>query len=403
MTVPDSEDPFATHLWVPRARPASLTQPVPVRRADAATHPGAPAPVAAGARRSGHTVLGTASDGALRVRFQHYAPQADAVALQANGWWHPLPARACDLRPQADGWFTGVFEVPPDWCPTCRFVEHHGPEDPPWWTEGLKRVPPQHLSEPWVIDLSGPQPWAAQPRRPASLHELAASPHAPRARVAVLRGADTPPPAPSAPLPLLIVFDGEAHAGPQDTPAELQRAVTAGLLPEMALVLVDAGPRRAEVLGVPDGRARWVARELAPRLREEGLDCGDGHRQQVGRIVVTGSSFGGLSALFALAQAPTLITDAVAQSPSLWRYGALALRDPLVHAARDHGVRIRVHAGRYEGDMVARAERLVDAVRAAAPNAAMTMRAVSGGHDWAWWQPELIRELGTLLAPGPLS
>ena len=123
------------------------------------------------------------------------------------------------------------------------------------------------------------------------------------------------------PLPLLIVTDGLQHVDQLGTPARLRRGIAAGLLLLLAAVFVESGPDRAEVLGVPGGHARWIAEQLVPRLRQEGLADGIGPvtlTEEAERTVVTGSSFGGLTALFAVARAPQLIGTAIAQSVSLW-------------------------------------------------------------------------------------
>lgn len=415
---------LAELLGPPCARPASLVHPVPVHRVDDEVPAARPEELGRGPE-----VLAGGPGDRRRVRFSHRCEEARAVALQANGWWTPEPADACDLRPVGDGWFTGVFEVPADWRATYAFAEHRGQDDPPWWQGGLKATGPavqlvadagcvrQHRAARGgevrsMVDLLAPEAWDAGagdaatrnsgaedagPTAPV-LHDLPIGPDRPRVRWGVIGAgtdaADEVAAAEQAGLPLLILLDAEAHLDALDTPAVLQRAVACGALPPLMLLALDSGRDRGDVLGVPGGHAPWISEELLPRLREL---APVGVTEDPVRTVVSGSSFGGLTSLFALLEAPERIGCAIAQSASLWRYPPLALAQPLARLIASHpAARIRMHAGWYEGDMVERAAELRDAVPC--PGEQITLRAVSGGHDWAWWQPELVRELSALLA-----
>jgi enterochelin esterase family protein len=237
---------------------------------------------------------------------------------------------------------------------------------------------------------------------PASLpvHELRTEPGEPRTRWCAIGDSGAPggadrseaPTSPPSDLPLLVVTDGEAHLERLDTPGMLAAAVRTGDLPPLLAVFLDAWPERARDLGVPGGQAAWIADTLVPRLRPA---------PDPRRTVVTGSSFGGLTALFALARAPHRIGAAIAQSVSLWRYPHLALADPLraaISGAAPEEVRIRLHAGHFEGTMGESARELADVV-STATGAEIPVHLHRGGHDWAWWQPAMIEELSELLAP----
>ena len=433
MTLPADDPVFPAARWRPRPRPGDPAPPGRiVRRAAAAT--GGTDGAAGGTGSAGGTgrssiggegprVLSCDGDTAL-VRFRHAARSASAVALQANGWWRPEPRDACDLRPTGDGWWEGTFEVPSDWRATYGYVEHSGDGEPPWWEAGLKAP-----GAPVVSDLSNPRRHRAArggalrtvvsvpddgPFTPGLVTDREASPlvHtlATGADEPTTRGWAARPGDPGCedldlaePLPLLIVTDGLQHVDQLGTPARLRRGIAAGLLPPLAAVFVESGPDRAEVLGVPGGHARWIAEQLVPRLRQEGLADGIGPvtlTEEAERTVVTGSSFGGLTALFAVARAPQLIGTAIAQSVSLWRYEEGALVEPLRRAAARHPLRLRLHAGRYEGTLPARAAALVSALSARPGGSGrldVDLALHSGGHDWAWWQPALLRELSALL------
>ena len=408
-----ADDPlFPDAHWQPLPRAGGVEEPVPiVRRAEQSRKPPEPGP----------QILSREGDHAL-VRFRHRVPAASAVALQANGWWRPEPVEACDLRPTGDGWWEGTFEVPADWRVSYGFAVHHDENAPPWWDTGLKTPgaevvhdpanPRQHVGTrggaprslfsvpedaPFTLDASA-QGTAAE----APLQELPRRPGEPRTLWWAPRPGDPgcEDLEAGADLPLLIVTDGLQHTG-LHTPELLARGVAAGALPPLVAVFVDSTAQRGEALGVPGGQARWIAEELVPRLRAEGLGTGPGRVQVTGeaaRTVVTGASFGGLTALFAVARAPQRIGAAIAQSVSLWRYREGALVEPLRRAARAHPLRLRLHAGRFEGSMPAMAQELCEALTSEEIEGLEISLAVhSGGHDWAWWQPAMLHELATLL------
>lgn len=438
MTVPVEDDPlFPAARWQPLPRAGGAEEPLPIVRRDDAVALGASANSASADGASadggpaGTAVIGRDGSRAL-VRFRHRAPAASAVALQANGWWQPSPRDACDLRPTGDGWWEAVVEVPADWRASYGFVEHEGGGDPPWWREGLKApgapvvpdagTPRRHRAARGgaprsLLSVPDDGPFTAGPVAGAdpspALPALGTAPGEPSVRWWAPRPGDAgcEDLDPRAPLPLLIVTDAEQHVEALGTPALLARGIAAGHLPPLAAVFVDSGPQRGEVLGVPGGHARWIAERLVPRLREDGLggERSDGEgtadeerrlavTAEAARTVVTGSSFGGLTALFAVARAPQLLGAAIAQSVSLWRYPEGALVAPLREAARHHPLRLRLQAGRFEGTMPARAQALHDALLAdGADGLEVSLAVHSGGHDWAWWQPALLHELAALL------
>ena len=356
------------------------------------------------------------------VRLRFFEPTATEVALQANGWWRPAPVDACDLRPTGDGWWEAIFEVPADWRASYGFAIHRGQDGPPWWSTGLKAPGAEIVHDPGnprshtagrggarrsLLSLPDDGPFTldaatAEAAEPA-LQELPTAAGEPR----VLWWAPGPGQGggegreTAADLPLLIVTDGSQHTEGLCTPALLARAVTEGALPPLAAVFVEATAQRGEVLGVPGGQARWIAEQLVPRLRAEGL--GDGAQRisvtsEASRTIISGSSFGGLTALFAAARSPEHLGAVIAQSTSLWRYPEGALVEPLARAARAHPLRLRLHAGRYEGSMPALSRSLHDALAAEEIDGLELSLAVhSGGHDWAWWQPTMLQELASLL------
>ncbi|HIY24059.1 MAG TPA: hypothetical protein H9837_07120 [Candidatus Brachybacterium merdigallinarum] len=149
------------------------------------------------------------------------------------------------------------------------------------------------------------------------------------------------------------------------------------------------------MLSVHGDTARVRFRHHAPEGRGTGGEGAVAVTADPARTVLTGSSFGGLTALFAAARAPQRIGAAIAQPASLWRYAEGSLVRPLVLAAQRAPVRLRLYAGRFEGAMPQQAGRLVEALQASGVDA--TLEVFTGGHDWAWWQPMMLRELADLL------
>lgn len=185
-----------------------------------------------------------------------------------------------------------------------------------------------------------------------------------------------------------------------DTPGLLATATREGRLPPVIAVFIDAWPNRAEQLGVPGGQAAWIVEKLLPTLHRQGLtDPTTGEYWRIDpdprRTILTGASFGGLTALFAFAEAPELCSSVSAQSVSLWRYQTGAFTEFLAAAASRvgvHNARVRLHAGRYEGDMASDAATLTRALHDVA-NWTVPLVIHEGGHDWAWWQQAMLDDV----------
>lgn len=368
--------------------------------------------------------------GGAVVRLRHHAPAARAVALLANGWWRPEPRDACDLEPIGDGWWEASFAVPDTWRATYGFLEHHGEGDPPWWEHGLKGSAARTataagaaaghgasrvagMRSVLAVPADGPfaTPAPGTPDPPSAPLRLPGAGDVPIRAWASLPGdpgggaPDVGGPDPAAPLPLLVLTDAAFHLGPDDGPgglgtlARLRAGVTAGLLPPLACVLLGSAGRRDEELGVPGGHAPLIAERLLPHLDAHGLPRPDGTVARIdpdpARTVVAGSSYGGLTALFSLARAPQRIGAAIAQSPSLWRFPAGSLVGPLAAAASGGPARLRLQAGSVEGDAGGGVTALAAELTAGGVDA--QARVMPGGHDWAWWVPEMLHELAALL------
>lgn len=407
----DPAPPGDWHDWEPLPRPAHRpTVAVPrTRDLDAVT--------SLTEVPDGPDIIGPGTEpGTSRVRFVVTAPEATAVALLVRAWYHASDVHDCELERVAgtDRW-AATYQVPDDWQVSYRIALHHGTDEPSWRSTGLRGASGAGRADP-----ARPRHHTAVGGQPSSVLWLPAA--GDRGWLERFGTGPVPDPLPTAvlggdgprvwwsiagqpdnaravdtPLPLLVLFDGRAHAEGLGTASVLDDAVTAGLLPPLAVVMIDSGTpqQRARTLGVPGGLADLVGARLLPRLVADGLPGGVAITADPARTVVSGSSFGGLSTLFALARHPERIGAGVAQSPSLWRYPPGALTAPLAAVPT---ARIRVQAGHHEGNMVPDAEQLVAATSAAGCD--IRLRAVSGGHDWAWWLPEMVTEVAALLATG---
>ena len=157
--------------------------------------------------------------------------------------------------------------------------------------------------------------------------------------------------------PLLVLFDGQnvfddapSFSGGWHTHEVVDRLTRRSNPP--VVVAVDHGyeHRITELSPFPvSGHApaiesflHWIADWLLPRLRAD-LSIATDRR----RVIVGGSSMGGLASLYALLRRPDVFGGALSMSPSLW-VGNGALLRLLSEVAFAPGSRVYVDAGRHE-------------------------------------------------------
>ncbi|MGO2542096.1 enterochelin esterase domain-containing protein [Specibacter sp. AOP5-B1-6] len=187
--------------------------------------------------------------------------------------------------------------------------------------------------------------------------------------------------------PLLILHDGQVWAKHLNLKATLDAAIRSGVVPPLHVAMVDSldGQTRAAELSGPTGTVDFVAEDLLPLLRRD-LPV----RQDAAGTLVSGASYGGLASLWQVARHPHLVGVALAQSPSLWRYDLAERLGKVVDE-----VVLRLQAGLYEADIHQTSVKLLNDL---APRGAdIQLQSVTGGHDWAWWNPWLIHGLAELL------
>jgi enterochelin esterase family protein len=117
---------------------------------------------------------------------------------------------------------------------------------------------------------------------------------------------------PARPYALLIVFDGEAYQSLVPVPTILDNLIHDGAIPPTIAVFVTHPNGNAE-LHASSEFVDFLANELVPWAQRMFTATGD-----PSRVVVAGSSAGGLAATYAAFARPDVFGKVLAQSPSLW-------------------------------------------------------------------------------------
>ena len=214
-------------------------------------------------------------------------------------------------------------------------------------------------------------------------------------------------------LPLLMMFDAEKWFGGLDLPRALDFAISEGTLPPLAVVSVaNTSMRdRMESLGTGFDFLRHVADHLVPWAEEQAADKGISFAPRGSHErLVAGESLGGLSALCAILEHPTIWGSAIAQSPSLWRTPGRT-GSPLDMQTRGGGdwlidqfailhrvdpvPRVRLSVGTREGPSLPRVHQLALTMKAAGWDG--DIHVYDGGHDDSCWRGELFAHLTELL------
>lgn len=343
---------------------------------------------------------------------------AEAVILSANALVDHRHPAATEFTPISGGPAAGAglwaltLRMPQDWEASYRITSSPARLPVPWRTAADRRTV-RMAANAGGRDPRNPDVGAAMDGTPTSVLRLPGAPAAPwlatptpghskpATPLRELLVRDTfagrlrkvwlylPPAAAgrSQLLPLVLLHDGQVWAKYQNLPATLDAAVSLGALPPVGVALIDSADvaTRSRELSGPVGTVDFLARDLLPVLR-----CTLPVSQRAEDTVVSGASYGGLAALWQVARYPEVVGKALAQSPSLWRYD---LSDYLL-AVKDR-VRIRMQAGRYESTVHQPAAVLAQVLGAA--GADVGFRSITGGHDWAWWSPWLVRGLAEVL------
>lgn len=241
-----------------------------------------------------------------------------------------------------------------------------------------------------VLDAAPPQPW--RERRPRVARGTLQEGHVESARLPEPRRVWTyrPPAGPSgatAPEQLLVLLDGEDWAGRLDVATTLDNLHADGVIAPTAAVLVDA----------VDTASRWRDLACSDRFTDfltgELLDWVAAELEvdlAAVRVVVSGRSLGGLTAIYAGVRAPERVQVVIAQSSSLW-YPAETIgdRDPgwfaeQVASAPALPAHVTIQVGTQEWLLLDRARELAGTL-AARDDLHVHFDEYDGGHDaWCW-------------------
>lgn len=112
----------------------------------------------------------------------------------------------------------------------------------------------------------------------------------------------------------LMLFDGKTYQDEYRFANVLDSLIASHVLPPINVVFIDSldHPRRAKELPPNPFFADFMAHELLPWLRQQGLDA---IRQ---KTVVAGSSYGGLAASWVALRYPRLFANVLSLSGSYW-------------------------------------------------------------------------------------
>jgi enterochelin esterase-like enzyme len=214
------------------------------------------------------------------------------------------------------------------------------------------------------------------------------------------------------PYPLIVAFDGAEYRDTMPLPAVLDSLFEAKRAPAFVAVLVDdsVGAVRIADLGNAHRMNDFLSRQLVPFVRSHWNVTRDAHR-----VIVTGSSAGGLGAAYVAFMRPDLFGNVWSQSGAFWR-GAEASNDPpyewltaQVRAAPTKDIRFMLDVGALEdhatlggaGPNFRQANRrLRDALKAKGYEITYT-EVLNGNHGEHWWIPRLAVGIVNLSAAWP--
>src|SRR5262249_5460236 len=120
----------------------------------------------------------------------------------------------------------------------------------------------------------------------------------------------------AASYPLIVAFDGREYLDAIKLPRILDSLLAGKKAPAFVGVLIDdsEGAERIADLGNASKMTTFLAGQLLPYVRTHTRATSDPHR-----VVITGSSAGGLASAFAAFQRPDLFGNVLSQSAALWR------------------------------------------------------------------------------------
>jgi enterochelin esterase family protein len=200
-----------------------------------------------------------------------------------------------------------------------------------------------------------PIPYRMDPRAPASAKRLA---HETIFDSAYKRQRDiwiyTPPgydPKAPTPYPLIVAFDGDEYRDTMPLPFILDTLLATKAAPAAVAVLIDDGESGTRIadLGNAHRMVDFLSRQLVPHMRARWRVATDPRR-----VIVTGSSAGGLAAAYVALEKPELFGNVLSQSGAFWRGAEASNSAPYewlttqVAAKPRQDVRFYMDVGEYE-------------------------------------------------------
>ena len=190
--------------------------------------------------------------------------------------------------------------------------------------------------------------------------------------------------------PLVLIFDGEVWAE-QGLPAALRRAVAAGALADLNLVLIHSGGReqRWQELGANSPLVGTLAGPLMDRLRQE-----HGLSPRPERTLLAGQSLGAMSSLIGALSYPEVFGLALAQSASLWDPTAQQILEEVGQGELSPAHRqleLVLECGRQEWVLLEPNQHFFRSARELGFEARLEV--FNGGHDYACWRASLPERL----------
>lgn len=216
----------------------------------------------------------------------------------------------------------------------------------------------------------------------------------------------------SSPYPLVVAFDGAEYRDTMPLPAVLDSLQASGAAPAFVAVLIDdsgGAVRLADLANAPR-MVTFLGRQLIPWVQQGWRVTRDPHR-----VIVTGSSAGGLAAAFVAFERPDLFGNVWSQSGAFWRGADASNQAPWewltaqVAASPPRDVRFVLDVGELEShatlggtgpNFLEATRRFHDALTARGYPVTYT-EVPAGNHAPQWWRLRLAAGITELSAGWP--
>ena len=197
----------------------------------------------------------------------------------------------------------------------------------------------------------------------------------------------------TSPTPLMVVYDGRDYLRRARLAVQVDRLITAGKIPPMALAMVEnAGKRRFVEYSCSEAMLGFLMVKVIPLAASE-MNLVD-YRQHPGAYSIMGASLGGLMALYAGLRLPAVFGRVLSQS------GCFSVEDyefviwDLIRHSDIKPQRFWMEAGRFEGLLQGNRD-LMNLLQD--KDWHMAYHEYNGGHNYTCWCDTLAQGLTWLL------